>query len=159
ITPSIEYLPAGVYVLVINDDQGNVFNGVYTVTEPGDIVLVGSSVVDNLCFAQTNGAITVDITGGVAPFTYSLNNGPAQAENMFANLPGGGYECLVTDANGCAFLAGPYTIAEPPAVGIDAAVTGVRCHGESNGQITVTGLGGIAPYTYLWTDLNLTEPT
>jgi len=158
-TQNIADLPAGSYILVISDDLGNVFSGAYTITEPGDIVLVGSTVVDNQCNGQTNGAITVDITGGVGPFLYSFNNGPAQPENTIQNLPGGIYECLVTDANGCAFTAGPYTIAEPAAVGVETLITGVRCFGESNGAITINATGGVAPYAYLWTDLNLTDTT
>lgn len=156
-TPAIEEVPAGVYILIINDDQGNIFSGVYTVTQPEDIVLVGSTVADNTCFGQPSGSISVDITGGVPPYTFMFNNNPPQASNTIQNLSGGQYTCMVVDTNGCGFLAGPYTIAEPPAVTLQAAITGVNCFGESNGGIFVNANGGVAPYTYLWPALNLTD--
>ena len=148
--PSIDSLPAGVYQLVVSDDQGNLFIGEFTITQPDAITLVGSTVVDNLCFGQSNGSVAVDITGGVGPFQYSFNGGPFQTENSINNLPAGVIEALVNDANGCPFLAGPYTIQQPDVIGHDAAITSVRCYGEANGAISLTISGGVAPYTYLW---------
>ncbi|MBP7238676.1 MAG: T9SS type A sorting domain-containing protein [Saprospiraceae bacterium] len=157
-TPSIVAIIAGVYQVVVSDDQSNVFIGEYTVTEPALITLVGSTVIDNQCFGQSNGSLAVDITGGVSPFTYSFNGGPSQPENLISNLPGGIIECIATDANGCSFLAGPYTIQEPLELTHAAVVTDVRCHGESNGSASVVVNGGVAPYTYLWNLNGSTEP-
>ena len=158
-TPSIDTLIAGVYQVVVSDDLGNIFIDEYTVTEPTPIVLVGSTVIDNQCFGQSNGSVAVDITGGVSPFSYSFNGGAAQPENIISNLPGGVIECVVTDANGCPFLAGPYTIQEPAQIGFDASLTNVKCHGESNGAIAITSNGGVAPYTYLWAFNGNTTPS
>jgi PKD repeat protein len=149
-TPAIDSIVAGLYQVVITDDQGNIFIGEYTITEPTAIVLNSSTVVDNLCFGQTNGSITIDITGGVGPYTYYFNGGPGQAENTIANLPGGLVESVITDANGCLFLAGSYTIQEPTQLGYEAAVANVRCFGEANGSINLAVNGGVAPYTYQW---------
>jgi PKD repeat protein len=146
----IDSLIAGVYQLVVSDEQGNLFIGEFTVTEPPAITLVGSTVVDNLCFGQSNGSVAVDITGGVGPFQYSFNGGPFQAENTASNLPAGVIECYVNDANGCPFLAGPYTIQQPPAIEHTAGITPVKCFGESNGAINLAVNGGVAPYSYLW---------
>ena len=56
----------------------------------------------------------------------------------------------MSDANGCPFVAGPYTIQQPPVVEHLAGISGVRCFGESNGAATLTVSGGVAPYSYLW---------
>jgi PKD repeat protein len=149
-TPTIENLVAGVYQLVVSDDSGNLFIGEYTVTEPTALLLLGSTVIDNQCFGQQNGYVSVDVTGGVGPFLYSFNAGPSQAENFIGNLPGGNVECVLTDANGCHFLAGPYTIQEPLEITYQPAIADVRCNGESNGSIDLVISGGVAPYTYLW---------
>jgi PKD repeat protein/thiol-disulfide isomerase/thioredoxin len=148
--PSIDSLIAGVYQLVISDDEGNLFIGEYTITEPTALTLVGSTVVDNLCFAQSTGSVAVDITGGTGPFSYSFNGGPFQPENSVTNLPAGVVECLVNDANGCPFVAGPYTIQEPAVISHEAAITAVKCFGDANGAVTLTVSGGVAPYSYLW---------
>ncbi|MGB3079681.1 MAG: gliding motility-associated C-terminal domain-containing protein [Saprospiraceae bacterium] len=41
------------------------------------------------------------VTGGIAPYTYSLNNAAPVSSPVFNNLPAGDYELLVTDATGC----------------------------------------------------------
>jgi PKD repeat protein len=156
-TPTIEAIIAGIYQVVVSDDQGNVFIGEYTVTEPTLITLVGSTVIDNQCFGQSNGSLAVDITGGVSPFTYSFNGGAPQTANLISNLPGGIVECIATDANGCSLLAGPYTIQEPLALGHSAIITDVKCHDESNGAASVLVNGGVIPYTYLWSFNGSTE--
>lgn len=157
-TPDIDTLFAGLYQLVISDDQGNLFIGEFTVNQPDSIVLNGSTVVDNLCNGQAQGSVSVDIAGGVGPYSYSFNGGPAQSENIVGNLPAGVVECLVTDANGCPFIAGPYTIQEPTALTHESAITTVRCHGESNGAIALVTTGGVAPYSYLWNIGGSTTP-
>ncbi len=154
---NIDSLIAGVYQLVVSDDQGNLYIGEYTVTQPPVIELSGSTVVDNLCFGQNAGSVAVNIIGGVTPYSYSFNNGPVQSENYINGLPAGTVECMVIDSNGCVFIAGPYTIQEPAVIGHDAAVTGVRCFGESNGAIQLNVTGGVAPYSYLWDLNNQTE--
>ena len=136
--------------MVVSDEQANLFIGEYTITEPAAIILVGSTIVDNLCFGQSNGLVAVDLSGGVGPFSYSFNGGPYQSENTYSNIPAGVVECLVSDANGCPFVAGPYTIQQPPVVEHLAGISGVRCFGESNGAATLTVNGGVAPYSYLW---------
>jgi hypothetical protein len=149
-TPSLENVVAGIYQLVITDDVGNVFIGEYTINEPTPLVLAGSTVVDNPCFGELNGSVTVDIVGGVGPFSYSFNGGAFQPENYIVNQPSGIYNCLVADANGCQFLTAPDTIAEPADLSYQSIQTNVKCFGESNGAISLQVNGGVAPYNYLW---------
>lgn len=149
-TPSIEDLIAGAYIVVVSDDLGNSVLGGYNVEQPAELLIGASSVVDNLCSGQTNGSITVELTGGVGPYSYSWNGAPPQAENSITNLPGGNYECLVTDVNGCTLLIGPYTINEPSALVSESVLGTPLCHGDANGSITVNVSGGVAPYTYQW---------
>lgn len=52
--------------------------------------------------APANGMdITVNVTGGVAPFIYQLNQGMPQAGNLFPNVAAGTYTIYVTDATPC----------------------------------------------------------
>lgn len=157
-SPSIDSLLAGTYQVVVSDDQGNLFIGEYSVSQPDPIILNGSTVIDNICYGQSGGSVAVDIAGGVAPYSYAFNGGAPQSENSIGNLPAGLVECLVSDANGCPFLAGPYTIQEPPALTHEAAITSVRCYGEANGAINLSVAGGVAPYSYLWNTGGVTTP-
>ncbi len=149
-TPSLENVVAGVYQLVITDDVGNIFISEYTINEPAPLVMTGSVIVDNPCFGDENGSVTVDITGGVGPYSYSFNSGTFQPENYILHQASGDYFCLVQDANGCQFLTGPQTIAEPSAISYESLLTNVRCFGGSNGAINLQVTGGVAPYNYLW---------
>jgi len=149
-TDSLENVGAGPYQLLISDDVGNVFIGEYTINEPAPLGLIGDTIIDNLCFGDLNGSITIDIAGGVAPYLYSFNSGPSQTENFISNQPSGIYTCLVTDANGCQYLTVPDTIAEPADLSYQSILTNVRCFGESNGAISLQVSGGVMPYTYLW---------
>ncbi|HRE97633.1 MAG TPA: SprB repeat-containing protein, partial [Flavobacteriales bacterium] len=62
----------------------------------------------------TNGSFTVAVTGGTAPYTFSLNGGAAQLSNAFTNLAPGTYSVLVTDDNGCTFLLSGISLVEQP---------------------------------------------
>jgi PKD repeat protein len=150
-TQSLDDVPAGVYQLVISDDQGNIFIGSYTIEQPSVLTLLGSTVVDNLCFGQTNGSVSIDITGGVPPYLYSWNGGPYVPENYLNQLPGGIINASILDANGCPINAGPYSIYEPPALQQNSVVvTDATGATQSDGSITVEITGGTAPYVVSW---------
>jgi len=149
-TQSILDIPAGAYQLVVSDDQGNIFIGGFNVEQPSVITLEGSTVVDNRCFGETNGSISIDITGGVAPYLYSWNGLPPQPENFLNQLPGGTIQAVVTDANGCDLFAGPYTIFEPDQLIPQSQIINALCHGDANGSITMEMTGGVGPYLYSW---------
>ncbi|HZV71531.1 MAG TPA: PKD domain-containing protein [Saprospiraceae bacterium] len=157
-TSSIQDIPAGEYQLVITDDQGNIFINGYTVNQPTQVVLESSTVVDNLCFGQSNGSISIVITGGVAPYLYSWNGAPPQADNFLNQLPGGAVQAEVTDANGCKLLAGTYAIFEPDQLIPQSQITNEVCHGDANGSISLSVTGGVAPYAYLWNFNGSTDP-
>ncbi len=157
-TQSISDLPTGIYHLEISDDEGNLFSGDYTVNQPNIIELSGSTIIDNLCFGESNGSLSIDIIGGVSPYLYSFNGDTLQVENIITGLPAGVVEGVITDANGCLFTAGPYTIQEPAVVDNLTIATGVSCFGDTNGAIAITTQGGVAPYSYLWDVLGITTP-
>lgn len=152
-TPTISELSAGQWVVVVIDDQGNSFVGAYTIEQPEALSIGASTVVDNQCAGQNAGAITVEMAGGVGPYLYSWNGGPQQTENFINSLPGGTYEALVTDANGCSVLVGPYTIAEPAELDVNVVeVLNVTNEEHNNGSITLEVLGGTAPYIVTWSN-------
>lgn len=138
-------------------------NTVY-LTEPG-VLNFTPTVTSNYngsqisCFGATDGEITVSVSGGTSPFDYSTDNGTtfvatAPSPYTITGLGGGTYDIYVQDANGC--TAGPASIAitEPNPVTATTAVTSnyngqdISCAGASDGQITMTGIGGTTPYMF-----------
>lgn len=97
---NISGLAPGLYVITIVD--GNHCTGIDTVIVEGSTspISITGPVNDSEC-GLNNGSIDVSASGGVAPYTYSLNGGPSQATGSFTGLASGNYTITVTDANGC----------------------------------------------------------
>jgi len=105
------------------------------------------SVQNPTCFGGANGSAVVSATGGVLPYSYSLNGGPGQASNSFSNLTAGNYTVVVSDNAGCSGSVN-FTITQPTQLTFSSTPVNVSCFGQCNGQITVNASGGTAPYTY-----------
>ena len=72
--------------------------------------------------------------------------------NYTFSAPAGTYEVRVTDANGCSSsFTTELTQAEEELL-IDIEKTDLNCYNSNNGTITVTTSGGVAPYTFSWSD-------
>lgn len=57
-----------------------------------------TSKLNPSCFGSNNGSITVNATGGTAPYLYRINGGTYQSNNVFSNLAGAVYDVDVKDA-------------------------------------------------------------
>jgi hypothetical protein len=70
------------------------------------------TIQDIKCFGDDNGFVIVNgVTGGTAPFTFSLDGGSGSG-NQYTNLSAGDYTLSMEDANGC-MLDTTFTISEP----------------------------------------------
>jgi gliding motility-associated-like protein len=56
------------------------------------------AVVNPTCSNLSGGTITVNATGGITPYTYSINGGPFQASNVFSGLTQGIKSIVIRDA-------------------------------------------------------------
>ena len=97
--------------------------------------------------AANNGTITVTPTGGVAPFSYTLNGGASQLSNIFSGLAAGTYTVVVTDATGCSRTL-TVIVGTVSNISANAVPTATSCPGVNNGKITVTPVTGTAPFMY-----------
>lgn len=99
-TQQVSNLAAGVYTVTVFDANGCTNVSTVALNEPTPLEL-GFVVNDLDCFGTNNGAIEVQTTGGVPPYSYSLNNGASQPSNIFLGLPSGAYTLTAADANDC----------------------------------------------------------
>lgn len=139
-------VPAGTYDVDITDLDGCVISASAIVGEPPLLEISVIDVVAATC-NQNNGSIDIDVTGGVAPYTYLWNNGDVNQDP--ANLSPGLADVLVTDANGCT-SALQIPVTEPGALAVAPATVGVSCNSATDGSITLSASGGNGPYTYIW---------
>jgi lysyl endopeptidase len=106
----------------------------------------GTTLEEN-CFDDCDGTITVTVTGGTAPFTYDIGSG-AQAGNVFTGLCQGSYNVVIEDGVGCVQtitvdLAGPSEIAGSTVVTDEAL--------GNDGAINLTVSGGTGTLDFAWT--------
>src|SRR5690606_25438373 len=106
-----------------------------------------ASVQNLSCFGGANGSAIVNATGGVLPYSYSLNGGPGQASNAFNGLAAGAYTVVVTDNVGCTGTVS-FNITAPTQLTFASVPQNTSCFDVCDGQITVNPSGGTAPYTY-----------
>ena len=145
---------AGTYHIAVHDDNNcTVFGPSVTVTQPPKLVIDSVYVKDvNTCFGDSTGSIAIGVSGGTAPYLYSIDDGNKyQADSVFDSLPAAtNYYPFVQDSHGCVIGYGYVTITEPTPVVINNVThTDIdTCHGVPVGTITIQASGGTAPLYY-----------
>jgi gliding motility-associated-like protein len=80
----------------------SITGGVSSIMEFGDTLNVrvnaAQTVVGTTCTNLSAGSITFNTTGGLAPYTYSINGGPFQSSNTFTGLTQGVKTVIIKDA-------------------------------------------------------------
>lgn len=109
--------------------------------EKGNGLLITIEASDASCNGSSDGSISVDVQGGVAPYAYLWSNGVTTSE--INGLGYGTYGVTVTDVNGCS-ASGEAKVNIPDAINLDLVGSGTTCQG-GDGQATVTATGGRFP--------------
>ena len=140
-------LAAGTYRVTVTDASGCTSVKSVTITQPSSITATASSTSTS-CGTNNSGTATVVASGGTAPYTYLWNNGGTTAS--ISGLAAGSYTVTVTDANFCTATA---TTAVGGSGSLTVSATGVQSAcGTNNGSATATVTGGVAPFTYAWSN-------
>ena len=108
------------------------------------------------CNGYNDGSFIVTVSGGTPPFQYSLGGGLSQGNGTFTGLTAGTYPVDVTDANGCMIFQ-TVVINEPNPLFVNAFLTDISCFGYCDGSAFSMPSGGTPPYTYLWSNGNITD--
>lgn len=137
-TEDINGLSAGnSYIVTVTDANGCASAESFTIIEPSNIEITSQTTMPTC--GETDGAIDLSITGGVAPYLYIWSNG-AVTEDI-AELAAGTYFITVQDANNCTATSEIEVYNDIPA-GIAGNLT--ICLGEST---VLSASGGT---TYSW---------
>ncbi len=137
-------LYAGTYSVITTDGNGCTSQELVVITAPAQIQNSISYTMP-MCNGGT-GDVTVTPSGGTGAFTYSWTNGNTTATQT--GLVAGGYDVVVTDANGCTKFT-TVTMTQPAAITLSTTMQDPLCNGGV-GTATVVANGGTAGYTYSW---------
>ncbi len=149
ITQDLNGIGAGSFTVTVTDLSGCTATQSVTIAEPTAIV-VTATTVDAAC-GQSNGAAAAHVTGGTPGYSYSWPAVGSTLDSIFG-IPAGIYKVLVTDANGCVdSVSAAVSNLGAPTVTLDSA-SNVSCNGSADGDINVSLVGGVSPFTYLWTN-------
>lgn len=144
--PALSGLNGGMYTLHLTDAHGCILSRSATVTAPGALS-ASATVKDPVCYGYSDGAITLDITGGRTPYSFEWSNG-ADSKDLSA-IPAGDYSLFLRDRTGC-LITYQYTLTDPAELQVDLGRDRTLCVGQS------LSLNGTIPdgVTYSWNSSN-----
>ena len=156
ITQDISGLSAGTYSVQLTDATGCTSSGITTVNNITNGLSVNLISASNEVCGAGNGAIDINVSGGVLPYVYLWSNGAATQD--ITNIPAGIYSCTVTDNSGCNVSTSQITINNSyGSFTISSAIITDAVCNNSNGAINVTVSGGLSPYSFAWSNSAATE--
>ena len=143
-------LTAGIYSVDVTDYYGCVLTKTATIVDVPPIGLGIFTATEPTCFSA-DGVLTIQITGGTAPYYYSASTGQVVVQYptswSISGLSSGNYSFQVTDAALCTIVVGT-TLTSPNGItSVSISTQGSTCS-SSEGSITVSVNGGSSPYIY-----------
>lgn len=147
-TASITGLTARTYTVTVTDGQGCNKITAITVSQNSSLASTATQTAAITCVGRTNGAATVSVSGGTAPYSY-LWTGANRTTQSISGLASGVYAVTIIDAGACATY-GSVTISNPNAISITASGQSPRCAGQSNGTLTSSATGGTGALSFNW---------
>lgn len=145
-SPAITNLMAGTYTLTITDDSGCPAEVSTSIIEPGEIFGGVRQVIDNVCFGENGGSITLNASGGTAPYMFSSGDGNFQISDSLINLAAGEYNLVIMDSEGCTDTVAA-SISQPVEFIIDPGLSVLINLGFDT---TLTAGSNYQPVEYSW---------
>lgn len=143
-------LPAGNYLLTVEDINGCSDIFTFNVQQPPSVLGTDTVIVEDLtCFGEPTGSISIIPQGGTPTYQYSANGGNTfQSSNTFNNVGADTYDLVVQDFNGCIDTIS-VSVNQPPQLALNLNnLSHTVCEGDETGAINVAATGGVMPYEY-----------
>ncbi len=110
------------------------------------------SQTDVSCFAEQDGAITIQPANGASPYQYNWSTSALDTTNTTTMLASGDYSFTLTDNDGCT-IEQTIQITEPDELVFSTIdVQHVNCFFPQDGYVHTFTIGGTSPYQYSWSN-------
>ena len=150
VSSKISNIGEGTYGVTVTDQTGatQTFSEAL-VAFPAIDVSATTTQVEGIV-SNKNGSITLNISGGAAPYSITWDNGTT---GLTLSNAGVGIHCaVISDENGCSLEACFEVTFKSAPLSIQSTVQNVGCSGQNNGQINISIFGGTPPYTASFSD-------
>lgn len=147
-TVSATDLTAGSQTVTVTDAKGCTATATFTITEPA-VFAVSITTTNANCPTSNDGSATGNITGGLAPYTFSWdgNTGPQTQ----TGLSFGNHSVTVTDKNLCTATA-TFTIDTNYSLRVSVQTADATCFGVNNGSVSVSPTNGTPGFTFYYSN-------
>lgn len=145
-TEDLVGLVSGDYTATITDALGCQIDFETSLTKD-DILINYENIAIPSCNGGEAGAVSISVSNGTEPYTYSWSNGSADED--ISNLSSGKYTVEVTDAKRCVAQK-TFNLPEPAPIQISYEILSETCLGSQ--EIIINASGGSMEYTYSWSD-------
>lgn len=134
---------AGSYIFSVTDSFGAIVSSIINILQPSRIQ-TSATFTPIIEFGATT-SVTMQTTGGISPYRFSINGGTTQSDSVFSGVPAGSHVFTVQDLNACSQSV-TLNINQPAApFQISATADSIRCNGDF-ATIQISATGGTPPY-------------
>jgi hypothetical protein len=149
-------LAAGSYSITVKDANDCTKVASYTVTQPSAALSATPTAVNASCNGGTTGSVSLAVTGGTSPYTYSWSKsggGFSASTKDISGLSAGTYSVTITDNKGCILVPADIVVGQPSTLTATInSKTDASCYGDANGAIDLLIGGGNSSFTYSWSN-------
>lgn len=136
---------AGSYFVRVVDSRGCSITGSVEVTAP-DAITIKPTIIHPTCHDVGNGAISLDLEGGTAPYSIQWEDDPTITSMNRDNLAAGEYVAVISDQSGCS-LHYRVVLEQPDSLVVKLDKGFTLCHGQSR---KITAQSNDEDVTYQW---------
>ncbi len=142
----------GNYHLTVTDANGCTVAGMASIQDSITVQIVLDTIINANCANNALGSITVHAIGGAGGYTYLWIGG--ENTPTISNLIGGYYTVFVSESGGCSDSMQFY-VGNNSNMYASIVNTTANCGNNGTAQLTTQGLN--PPFTYLWSDGQITS--
>jgi len=148
-TSQILNLAAGSYIVTMTDASaaGCRVIDTFAVAQPTPLVATVLNFTNETCTVGNDGSVTLGVSGGVGPYTYSWDHDALLTDSLATNLSAGMYTIVVTDANNCSQQVMQSVSAPTPPAVTSLPDDSVTCADDTDGSLLVMATSPAGPVT------------